>query len=57
MDAAERQFGITIELEDFIGVRTMKDIAQRISKIMATQGGTSLPPNTRAVDPDSQDES
>ncbi len=32
MDAAERQFGITIELEDFIDVRTVKDIAQRISK-------------------------
>ena len=29
MDAAERQFGITIELEDFIGARTVKDIAQR----------------------------
>jgi len=28
MDAAERQFRITIELEDFIGVRTVKDIAR-----------------------------
>jgi len=37
MDAAERQFGITIELEDFIGVRTVKDIAQRISKVIARQ--------------------
>jgi malonyl CoA-acyl carrier protein transacylase len=52
MDAAERQFGITIELEDFIGVRTVKDIAQRISKIIAAQGGTSLQPNTKAVDPE-----
>jgi malonyl CoA-acyl carrier protein transacylase len=52
MDAAERQFGITIELEDFIGVRTVKDIAQRISKIIARQGGTSLQPATKAVDPD-----
>ncbi|MGO9953740.1 MAG: beta-ketoacyl synthase N-terminal-like domain-containing protein, partial [Dissulfurispiraceae bacterium] len=31
MDAAERQFGITIELEDFIGACTVHDIAQRIS--------------------------
>jgi len=27
MDAAERHFGITIELEDFIHVRTVRDIA------------------------------
>jgi acyl carrier protein len=38
MDASERQFGITIELEDFIGARTVKDIAQRISNIVARQG-------------------
>ena len=38
MDAAERQFGITIEMEDFIDVRTVKDIAQRISTIIATTG-------------------
>ena len=42
MDAAERQFGITIELEDFINVRTVKDIAQRISGIIARQGGTGV---------------
>ena len=39
MDAAERQFGITIELEDFIHVRTVKDIAQKISEIIARQEG------------------
>ncbi len=52
MDAAERQFGITIELEDFIGVRTVKDIAQRISKIIARQEGPGLQPAAKAVDPD-----
>ena len=52
MDAAERQFGITIELEDFIDVRTVKDIAQRISAIIARQGGAGLQPATKAVDPD-----
>ena len=51
MDAAERQFGITIELEDFIDVRTVKDIAQRISKIIARQEGAGLQPATKAVDP------
>jgi malonyl CoA-acyl carrier protein transacylase len=52
MDAAERQFGITIELEDFIGVRTVKDIAQRVSKVIARPGGTGLQSATKAVDPD-----
>ena len=51
MDAAERQFGITIELEEFINVRTVKDIAQRISGVIARQPGGSLPPATKAVDP------
>ena len=51
MDAAERQFGITIELEDFIDVRTVKDIAQRISEIIARQEGAGLQPATQAADP------
>jgi malonyl CoA-acyl carrier protein transacylase len=38
MDAAERQFGITIELDDFIHVRTVRDIAQRVSAIIARKG-------------------
>ena len=50
MDAAERQFGITIELEDFINVRTVKDIAQRISKVIASQEDTRLQPATKSVD-------
>jgi malonyl CoA-acyl carrier protein transacylase len=37
MDAAERHFGITIELEDFLHVRTVRDIARRISTIVARQ--------------------
>ena len=51
MDAAERQFGITIELEDFIHVRTVKDIAQRISEIISRQEGDGLQPAAPAVDP------
>jgi malonyl CoA-acyl carrier protein transacylase len=50
MDAAEHQFGITIELEEFIDARTVKDIAQRISGVIARQPGGSLPPATKAVD-------
>ena len=51
MDAAERQFGITIEMEDFIDVRTVQDIARKIAGIIARQRGAGLPPETSAVDP------
>ena len=51
MDAAERHFGITIELEDFLQVRTVKDIAQRISAIVARQEGAGLRAATQASDP------
>ena len=50
MDAAEQQFGITIELENFIGVRTVQDIAWKISEIIAGQKGASLQPATKSVD-------
>jgi malonyl CoA-acyl carrier protein transacylase len=52
MDAAERQFGITIDLEEFMDARTVKDIAQRISGVIARQPGGSLPPAPKAVDPE-----
>jgi malonyl CoA-acyl carrier protein transacylase len=51
MDAAERHFGITIELEDFIHVRTVRDIAQKISEIVARKEDVSLPPATMAAKP------
>ena len=51
MDAAERHFGITIELQDFIHVRTVKDIAQKITEIIARQEGAGQRPAARAVDP------
>jgi malonyl CoA-acyl carrier protein transacylase len=50
MDAAERHFGITIELEDFIHVRTVRDIAQRISAIVARQEGAGERPAAKAAD-------
>jgi malonyl CoA-acyl carrier protein transacylase len=40
MDAAERHFGITIELEDFLHVRTVRDISRRISTIVVRQEGS-----------------
>jgi NAD(P)-dependent dehydrogenase (short-subunit alcohol dehydrogenase family)/acyl carrier protein len=46
MDAAESRFGITIELEDFIGARTVRDIAGRISAIIARLGGAGLQQQT-----------
>jgi malonyl CoA-acyl carrier protein transacylase len=49
MDAAERQFGITIELEDFIHVRTVKDIAQKISVMISGREGVSPQPATKTV--------
>jgi malonyl CoA-acyl carrier protein transacylase len=52
MDAAERQFGITIEMEDFIDVRTVMDIARRISTLIAMQGGAGPQPDTTAGAPD-----
>src|SRR5208283_4046740 len=51
MDGAERQFGITIELEDFIHVRTVREIAQKISGIVARREDTSLPPANKSAEP------
>ncbi len=50
MVAVEQHFGITIELQDFINVRTVKDIAQRISEIIARQEGAGQRPVNEAVD-------
>ncbi len=52
MDAAERQFGITIELEDFIDVHTVKDIALGISKIAARQENNRLQETAESFNPD-----
>jgi malonyl CoA-acyl carrier protein transacylase len=49
MDAAERQFGIIIEMEDFIDVRTVADIAQRIAMILARAGAASPQPEPQAA--------
>ncbi len=51
MDAAEQRFGITIELQDFINVRTVKEIAQKISEIISRQHGDGPQPATTPVDP------
>jgi malonyl CoA-acyl carrier protein transacylase len=49
MDAAERHFGITIEMEDFLDVHTVQDIARRIATLVAPQGGASPLPDVLAV--------
>lgn len=36
MDMVERQFGITVKLENFIGLRTVRDFASRISELAQT---------------------
>jgi malonyl CoA-acyl carrier protein transacylase len=51
MDAAECHFGITIELEDFLGLRTVRDIAQKISEIVTREKGTSLLPDDKVSEP------
>lgn len=38
MDAAERDFGITIRLEDFFGVRTVQDLAERLAQVVGREG-------------------
>ncbi|MEI7448118.1 MAG: SDR family NAD(P)-dependent oxidoreductase [Desulfomonile sp.] len=38
MDSVEGHFGIKIELEDFMDVRTIRDISNRISMILARDG-------------------
>jgi malonyl CoA-acyl carrier protein transacylase len=50
MDAAEREFGIIIEMEDFLDVRTVADIAQRISRILVREGIASAPQETQAAE-------
>jgi malonyl CoA-acyl carrier protein transacylase len=51
MDAVERQFRITIELEDFIDVRTVKDIAEEISRLTTGEKGSRLHTAAEALDP------
>ena len=45
----KHHFGITIELEDFINVRTVEDIRAKDSEVIARQKGTSLPPAAKVV--------
>ena len=38
MDMAERRFGITIDLRDFVGVHTVRQVADRIDEVMLRDG-------------------
>ncbi len=44
IDAAERQFGITVNFEDFIDVRSVRDLSDRI-KELSDQSGKTAPSN------------
>ncbi len=38
MDAAEREFGIAIRIDDFLGVLTVQDLAERLAEVVARDG-------------------
>jgi acyl transferase domain-containing protein/NAD(P)H-dependent flavin oxidoreductase YrpB (nitropropane dioxygenase family)/NAD(P)-dependent dehydrogenase (short-subunit alcohol dehydrogenase family) len=38
MDAAEREFRIAIRIDDFLGVRTVQDLADRLAEVVARDG-------------------
>ena len=40
MDALEGRFGIRIDIQDFIGVRTIRDVSERVSMLVAGGGGS-----------------
>jgi malonyl CoA-acyl carrier protein transacylase len=53
MDALEAQFGIKIELEEFMDVRTVRDISERLSRLTAkgtpkNPGASAQPVSTQA---------
>ncbi|MBI4859594.1 MAG: SDR family NAD(P)-dependent oxidoreductase [Candidatus Riflebacteria bacterium] len=40
MDGAEREFGIAVRLEDFVGVRTVRDLAHTVALVIARDGAS-----------------
>jgi NAD(P)-dependent dehydrogenase (short-subunit alcohol dehydrogenase family)/acyl carrier protein len=48
MDALEGRFGIRIDIQDFIGVRTIGDVSERVAMLVARGGGC---PNGTVEDP------
>jgi len=56
MDAAQRRFGITIQLEDFMDVRTIRDVAEKISLILLREDSSNPPERNRIhlIEPESQ---
>ena len=49
MDAAETRFGIEIRLEDFMDVRTVRDLSSRIAEVAARGAGGTVPAGTQAA--------
>ena len=54
MDAVESHFGIKIELEDFMDVRTIRDISDRIAGIVARSQPKQSTPKGRTPSPKSE---
>ncbi|MBM4284464.1 MAG: SDR family NAD(P)-dependent oxidoreductase [Deltaproteobacteria bacterium] len=53
MDMARRQFGITVRVEDFVGVNTIAELAERIRFVVARDGAQEgVPPPTPAARPE-----
>ncbi len=56
MDAVESHFRIKIELEDFMDVRTIKDISDRISEITARSKPKESPAKSAAPSPKKEEQ-
>ena len=52
MDAVEAQFAIKIELEEFMDVRTIRDISDRIAALVEKKAGKKAPAGAAAVKPE-----
>ncbi len=51
MDSVESHFGIKVDLEDFMDVRTIRDISDRISTIIARQAKKEAPKKGKTAAP------
>ena len=56
MDAVESHFGIKIELEDFMDVRTIKDISDRIAAVIARSQPKQSPVKSGAPSPKKEEQ-
>jgi NAD(P)-dependent dehydrogenase (short-subunit alcohol dehydrogenase family) len=55
MDSMENQFGIKIHLEDFMEVRTIADIVEKLRELLGESSGLPSSPRQQKTEPDSGD--